>query len=347
MKYVFNTFNKSKTIKPQKKLHKLNIPLEEYSDTHLFSSSEVLYKSSKNLFFKFLQKFRKITSKKANKGNKKRNTIHTLRTGRKTKIVKYNPQENIIAPIQTIINSLHNGRYKLKEKRINVKKEDFVGWKRAEKESLTLVLVVDVSKSTRPFMVVFREILKSLTKYFNKNNDRIGLISLQGSQAKTLNHPTHNFRVIIKSLSKLNIYGETPLADGLLKSLDMVKLEKFKKPGSKSLVLLISDCYPEPLTKQYEDIFDEPAYKNTLTNSILYKNRKVNLLVINPCFMDEEAQYPGEKLSQMIADNSNGKLIKLITQKSALGGTAGYLPPTYKEIEKIVRGIEDTFSNIG
>jgi Mg-chelatase subunit ChlD len=200
-----------------------------------------------------------------------------------------------------------------------------------------LILLVDVSQSTWPFIKVFREILRSLTSYFNKHNDRVGLISLQGTQAAIYSHPTHNFRVVARGLGRLRIHGETPLADGLRKSLHMAKLEKGKNPGSRGIVILLSDCYPEPITPGYEDRFDDPVYKEAVNAAVPFKRARITLLVINPAFTTETAKYPGELLSKKISQASGGRLIKLYRPKHRR-----HVPPSKKEIDHILKGVEDS-----
>ncbi len=324
-----------------------NIPVRDGAGPYLFSSRQSLYDSTKKVFHKFLRRYRKAKSR-ATRGSRRRSTVITTTTGRNIRTVAYEAGENSLAPLRTVLNFLHTGRYDLKGKRINILKKNLVGWQRLEHESLTLISVVDVSESTFSYINVFAEILRSLTRYFNRNNDRIGLISLQGVQAEILNHPTHNYRIITKALTRLEIHGETPLADGLLKALYMAKLERFRKPGSKNLVILLSDCYPEPLVHKYENIFDEPAYKNAVNAASLYRRNKIFLLVINPSFRknEKETLLPGEKLSEIIAGVSRGKLIKLY-RPVGLYSAAEKLPqPGRREIETILKGIEDTFSEI-
>ena len=177
-----------------------------------------------------------------------------------------------------------------------------------------------------------------MTGYFNRHNDRVGLIALQGEQARIYCHPTHNFRVVSRGLGKLHFHGLTPLADGLFKSLSMARLERAKSPGSKSIVVLLSDCYPEPLTPGYEDKFDDPAYRNCISNARAYKREKVMLLLINPTFSSAEARFPGERLSIKIAEAAGGKLIKLFRPKDTR-----YSPPSRKELNIILQGIEESF----
>jgi Mg-chelatase subunit ChlD len=276
------------------------------------------------------------------KGAPKRRSVISERAGRNIRIVLFKKGENSLAPLATVINALHNGKYDWAEKRIHIAESDFVGWERLVRESLTLVLVVDLSRSTFPFLNLFAEIINSLTGFFRLHQDRIGLISLQGSQAQIMNHPTHNYRVVTKNLLQLRIHGETPLADGLFKALAMVQLEKYRKPGTRNLVILISDCYPEPITGDHPDLMEEPAYREAIRAAAVYRQTQVSLLVINPALKkatDKEI-YPGERLADALVRESRGRIIRLYRTEPAPSRTA-YDPPSRAELHQILTGIED------
>lgn len=276
------------------------------------------------------------------RGSTKRKSVLTERTGRNIKSVQYIKGENTIAAYQTVINAVSQGSYDLDTQCFTIQKHDLVGWQRLEHESLTLILVVDVSRSTFVFVNVFADIINSLTSYFRMHKDRIGLIALQGFQAQVLNHPTHNYRIVTKNLLQMKIRGETPLADGLLKALAMVRLEKQRKPGSRNIVILLSDCFPEPVTGKHNDLFDEPAYRNTIRAASLYAQHFVSLLIINPGFQHKRPKNytPGERLSLIIEQQSRGRLIRLYHSSHAYYDDPDQ-PPTQREIQQIIGGLEE------
>lgn len=304
----------------------------------MFPSFDSLYKSTKSSFFKFLRGFRRVKVRAA-RGSKRRQAVSSLTTGRYTRIIKYEKGQTKLAVLNTVLDAIASGNYDLTKRSFHIAAENMRGWTRREYESLTLILLVDVSKSTWAFIKVFKEILSSLTDYFNRHNDRVGLISLQGMQAKIYSHPTHNFRVVARGLSRLKFHGETPIADGLYSALNMARLEKNKNPGSRSIVILLSDCFPEPLTLGSSDVMNDPAYRNSLNAAAQYKKEKITLLVINPAFIGEEAELPGEILSQNIARAAGGKLIKLHREKERR-----HAKLSTREIEIIIKGIEDSLS---
>ena len=306
----------------------------------LFKHPPTLYKQVKSSFLRFLNRF-KSRKQKSYKGSKKRRSVFTERAGRNIRIVKYKKEENTIAGLASLVNSIFNGKYDLGRRCFSIDIHDLVGWKHLERESITLVLLVDLSHSTYSFVNMFAEIINSLATYFQMHNDRIGLISLQGKLAQVLNHPTHNYRVIVRNLTALKIHGHTPIADGLIKALTMVRLERFRKPGSRSLVLLISDCFPEPLVGGYDNIFDEPVYREAIRAAALYKKTSTQLLIINPLFRKgkEGPSLAGERLSEILANESKGRLIK-IYRDEMVSDKATMELPSRGEIRQILTGIE-------
>ncbi|MBI5805448.1 VWA domain-containing protein [candidate division TA06 bacterium] len=312
----------------------------------LFDPSRSFTARLKGGFLKFLKKIGK-TRTRSFKGSPRRRTVLTERSGRNVKAVRYQPGENTLAPVQTIIEAAGKGRYQLNSRRFSIGGRDLVGWEKAERQSLTLVLLADVSHSTHPYINVMAEIIRSLTGYFRMHKDRIGLISLSGAQARILNHPTHNYQVVTKSLLSLAVHGQTPLADGMQKALAMIRLQKHRSLGSSSLVIALTDCYPEPLTHHYPDPFDEPAYRESVRAAKLFRKDKVPLLVINPSFKhrEEKDYFPGEKLSAAIERESGGRLIKLYRDVEIAQTQPQGIPPSQKDILRIITGVEDMLGN--
>ncbi len=201
---------------------------------------------------------------------------------------------------------------------------------------------------------MFAEIIKNLSAHFNRHRDRVGLISISGQQAEILNHPSRNHRVTAKSMMQLSIKGATPLGDGLVKALEMVKIEKTKNPGSKPVIILLSDCFPEPITHRYDDIMDEPMYRHALSASEMIRRRGVSLIIINPSYRSESylqaagasfRRTPGERLTNRMIQRSGGLLIPLKTRmhhshKSATTKIIGQ----EKQIHDILASIESVFT---
>jgi Mg-chelatase subunit ChlD len=292
-----------------------SVPVPESEGVPVFESLSDIFHTSRAAFLKVLRRIRRGQEGRG-RGGGRRVSVRSSRLGRNTRPVPYRVGENTFAPRLTLLRSLQRQRWRPGPPRQYLRRSDFMGWTKADRQSLTLVLVVDTSRSIRLYVEVFRQILKSMTGHFNRKQDRISLIGLQGAQARILNHPTHNHRVVLNRLAKLQIHGESPLADGLLKALETVKLERFKNPSSRSLVTVLSDCYPEPLTGDFPDVFDEPAYREAMRVAGLYRRARVNLLVIHPLcasprLVEAGRVGPGERLAEKIAALSGGRLVKI------------------------------------
>lgn len=317
----------------------------EHQGVPLFGVRSFPFRKIRDYFSRLLTRLGRGRTRQA-RGKSRRRSVISERSGRNIRIVPYKKGENTLALLATMARAVRSGKYDLARHKYRITDADFVGWERLIRESLTLVLVVDLSRSTFPFVNLFAEIINSLTGLFRMHQDRIGLISLQGSQAQIMNHPTHNYRVVTKNLLQLRIHGETPLADGLFKALAMVKLEKYRKPGTRNIVILISDCYPEPISGSFHDLFDEPAYREAIRAAAIYRRSRVALMLINPALQKAvgKKDYPGERLADTLVRESRGRLIRLFRPEPTPSHNA-YEPPTKAEINKILSGIEESLRN--
>ncbi|OFZ23110.1 MAG: hypothetical protein A2202_08305 [Bdellovibrionales bacterium RIFOXYA1_FULL_36_14] len=288
----------------------LKIPYAKDTQIHnLYDFLQMSKEKTKSAFGHLLKSMRRKSL--TNKVKTKRNKISCTSVGRPIRVIKHVSGKTKISSYGTIKNAISLGKYDQDQRLLKISKHDFMGELRSEKESMTLILAIDVSNSTLSSIMLFCDILDSLTKYFKKNNDRIGLIAIKDNKAQILNYPSHNFRVVLRSMRSLKVSGETPLYDGLKTALEMAKTEKRIKPGSKSLVILLSDCFPEPLTHKFQNVFDEPAYQNVVRQACKFKKEKIQLLVIKPRYNQIENQ----KLKETLGD----KLAKEIVRRS--GGT--------------------------
>ncbi len=293
----------------------------------------------RRLFQKLLRRLRK--SPGAAIRGRRRRAVNNRQAGRNIRVIDYRPGENLFAPLPTVVRAVRDGGLRHARFPLPLRKRDLLGWDKVEHESLTLILLVDLSRSTHFHIKAFVEILQSLTGHFHRNRDRMGLISLQGRQARILNHPTHNYRVVTRNLSTLTVQGESPLADGLLKALTMARLERFRNAGSRSLVVMLSDCCPEPLTMQCPDLMDEPAYKSAMSAALLYRKEKVSLLVIQPSLREgREGRRPAppcDRLAAVMAELSGGRLVRFHGEENT-GIPKEKLATVIGEIEAVLQG---------
>ncbi len=289
-------------------------PEEELAPFSIFAAPPSMLGSSyRRLFRSLLRRFRRTP--RGSRRSRRRQAIENPYAGRNIRLVPYQPAKNLLASLSTVLEAFRSGR-RWRRDRPFVHRDDLLGWAKAERESLTLILLVDVSRSTIGHLRVFAELLRSLAGHFHRNRDRMGLVSLQGRQATVLHHPTHNYRIVTRQLAQLRFRGETPLADGLKKTLAMARLERFKNPGAQSLVVLLSDCCPEPFPPGYADPFDTPAYRDARSAASLYRREAIQLLVLLAAPDRSSSSRlpwtsPGERLGEAIARAAAGRLLRL------------------------------------
>jgi Mg-chelatase subunit ChlD len=83
-------------------------------------------------------------------------------------------------------------------------------------------------------------ILGLLNRTYQKRQ-KIALVTFQDEEAKILLLPTKSPALAGKILNELPNSGATPLAEGLAKSLQLIRNEKIKDPGLEIILLVISD----------------------------------------------------------------------------------------------------------
>lgn len=261
-------------------------------------------------------------------GAGRRRPVTNPYAGRNIRVVPYRPGENLLAPLPTILAALRHapaasaGAREAARLPLRVTRASVRGWGKVERESMTLILLVDVSRSTAPHLRLFGEVLSSLAGYFRRNRDRMGLVAIQGRQATVAHYPTHNHRVVTRHLAALSFRGETPLADGLRKAAVAARMERFKNPGARSLVLLLSDCCPEPVTPGAIDVMREPAYREAVAAAHLYPRNKVGLLLLLSAqtrsrYVPDTGLPPGERLAAALVRSAKGRLIRLPVTEAA------------------------------
>ena len=218
------------------------------------------------------------------------------------------PKENI-AFLPSIIASLANRGKGEGRPEIRLNPSDLRIWVRQGRSSVTLVLIADASFSTYHFLPAVSKSLSIVYRDAYRNRDRLGVIAFQRNSARIMNHPTNNLRVALGNLTRLTPSGFSPLADGLRKALQVFKQEKRRSPNFIPFAVLISDCFPEPLTHKYTDLLEEPAYLDTLKVSKDFRREKIPIVVINPAHGKSKSGelFGGSKLGMKIAHISNGK----------------------------------------
>lgn len=106
-----------------------------------------------------------------------------------------------------------------------------------------LLFVVDASGSmgAQQRMVETKGAILSLLMDAYQKRDKVGMIAFRGNDAEVLLPPTSSVEMAHKLLQELPTGGKTPLAAGLLKAYEVVKVQLRRDPHTLPLIILISD----------------------------------------------------------------------------------------------------------
>ena len=109
---------------------------------------------------------------------------------------------------------------------------------------LTVILVIDVSMSMKGSMNQVRNLLGRIEREVRGSRDRAGIIAFKDSGAVEVQTPTSNWNKLYRGFAQLRVSGLTPLAEGLMKSLETIKRERMRRSSIEPLVIVISDFAP-------------------------------------------------------------------------------------------------------
>jgi magnesium chelatase subunit D len=74
-----------------------------------------------------------------------------------------------------------------------------------------------------------------------QRRDKVGLITFRGSDADLALPPTNSVDIAASRLELLPAGGRTPLAEGLLKAADTIRLERIRDPRRRPLLIVVTD----------------------------------------------------------------------------------------------------------
>ncbi|WP_155054900.1 putative cobaltochelatase [Streptomyces blattellae] len=120
-------------------------------------------------------------------------------------------------------------------------------------ESNLVLFVVDASGSmaARQRMSAVKGAVLSLLLDAYQRRDKVGLVTFRGAAADVALPPTSSVDAAAARLESLPTGGRTPLAAGLLKAHDVLRIERLRDPARRALVVLVTDGRatggPEPV----------------------------------------------------------------------------------------------------
>lgn len=116
-----------------------------------------------------------------------------------------------------------------------------------------MLFVVDASGSmaARQRMSAVKGAVLSLLLDAYQRRDKVGLVTFRGTDADVALPPTSSVDAAAARLETLPTGGRTPLAAGLLRAHDVLRVERLRDPARRPLVVLVTDGRatggPEPV----------------------------------------------------------------------------------------------------
>ncbi|USQ87561.1 putative cobaltochelatase [Streptomyces phaeoluteigriseus] len=134
-----------------------------------------------------------------------------------------------------------------------VRRDDLRQATREGREGNLVLFVVDASGSmaARQRMGAVKGAVLSLLLDAYQRRDKVGLVTFRGSAAEVALPPTSSVDAAAVRLESLPTGGRTPLAAGLLRAHDVLRVERLRDPARRALVVVVTDGRatggPEPV----------------------------------------------------------------------------------------------------
>ncbi|UCE95391.1 MAG: VWA domain-containing protein [Candidatus Bathyarchaeota archaeon] len=212
-------------------------------------------------------------------------------------------------------------REKPQKTALRIQLEDVREKSRVYKAPMTIIFLIDLSGSMLLSIEEVKEALLKLHRDAYRYRDKVGLVALKDRDAIVVQHPITNLRVVANKLMKLRISGLTPLAAGMLKSLEVLKEARRRDRSTIPVMAIITDGSANiplkrslgtgevraidearAIVREYEDI----AVKDVMAASKIIKKEDIRTVVINtnPHTYGREAY--GLSVTKLIAQKTNG-----------------------------------------
>ncbi|MGW1872401.1 putative cobaltochelatase [Streptomyces sp. NPDC001975] len=134
-----------------------------------------------------------------------------------------------------------------------VRRDDLRQATREGREGNLVLFLVDASGSmaARQRMSAVKGAVLSLLLDAYQRRDKVGLVTFRGAAAEVALPPTSSVDAAAARLEALPTGGRTPLAAGLLKAHDVLRVERLRDPARRALVVVVTDGRatggPEPV----------------------------------------------------------------------------------------------------
>ncbi|MFJ2020560.1 MULTISPECIES: putative cobaltochelatase [Streptomyces] len=124
-----------------------------------------------------------------------------------------------------------------------VRRDDLRQATREGREGNLVLFVVDASGSmaARQRMSAVKGAVLSLLLDAYQRRDKVGLVTFRGKDAQIALPPTSSVDAAAARLESLPTGGRTPLAAGLLKAHEVLRIERLRDPARRALVVVVTD----------------------------------------------------------------------------------------------------------
>jgi magnesium chelatase subunit D len=207
------------------------------------------------------------------------------------------------------------------ETAIRLSLEDVKEKLRIYKAPMTIVFMIDLSGSMLLRIEEVKQALLKLHQDAYRYRDKVGVVALKDMGAIVVQHPISNLRVVASKLLKLRISGLTPLAAGMLKSLEVLKEARRRDKSTIPVIVVITDGSANiplarslqtgerrsidetrAIVREYEDL----AVRDVFDVARIVRKQGIKTIVINtnPHLYGRETY--GFEVTKFIARTTNG-----------------------------------------
>jgi magnesium chelatase subunit D len=126
---------------------------------------------------------------------------------------------------------------------LNLRPEDLRQSVREGRESNLVLFAVDASGSmaARQRMRAVKGAVLSLLLDAYQRRDKVGLLTFRGADAELVLPPTSSVEAGARRLKELRTGGKTPLAAGLYRAAEVLRIERLRDPRRRALLVLVTD----------------------------------------------------------------------------------------------------------
>jgi len=200
-------------------------------------------RESKLLPFRFLFNVKSKSGRAAHGVGKRAEAITTINRGRArgSKIPQEKPSDiHLPATIRTAAR-MQRLRDKPSNVALVIHPEDVREKLRIYRTPMTMVFVLDLSESMLRSIDEVKEAMLKLHGDAYRYRDKVGIVAFKEMRAVVAQHPTNNLKLVANKLLRLRMSGFTPLADGMLKALDVLKEAKRRDLATIPVMVVITD----------------------------------------------------------------------------------------------------------